>query len=882
MTIGKAAQAARRPFLTGGGGLGGLIDTFDWGSTPIGPIDRWPSVLKTTIGLIVRSPVPIVTLWGEQGIMIYNDAYAVFAGARHPKLLGSPVREGWPEVADFNDNVMKVGFAGETLSYQNQELTLTRSGGPEQVWMNLDYSPISDEFGSPVGVMAVVVETTQGVKADNQLRVNQTRLQFLDALGKETAKSTDADTILAITTRMVGEHLGVTSCAYADMDADEDGFTIRGDWAAPGAVHIIGHYSLADFGKLAVERLSAGLPLIINDNLKEIAPEEAATFQSIGIGATICMPLVKEGRLTALMAIHHKAAHVWTDHELALITEVTERSWAHIERVRSEAEVRNGERRFREELERQVEARTADLVQAEKTTRTVFENSFMSQGLLTVDGRVIYVNATGLGHIDAKLADIVGKNYWETPWFTSTPGMPEKICDAVGRVAKGESVQFSAHLKLGDGNKLHEFSMRPAFDEAGQVVALVPEAIDVTARVRAEQALHQAQKIEALGSLTGGIAHDFNNLLMAVTGSLEMLRKRIPQDEKLFRLVDNALEGARRGKSLTERMLAFARRQELQPERISLSKLVHGMAELMERSLGPTIRVDIDIPDDLPFVEVDPNQLESAILNLALNARDAMGGEGPLRIYARTGVPTSSEQQLVDRFVCLTVEDQGEGMDERTLKRATEPFFTTKGVGRGTGLGLSMVQGMAEQSGGNLCLTSKPGQGTTAELLLPAVDPAIIIPEASPVREKHAEQRGSPLNVLVVDDDPLVLSNTSAMLEDLGHSVVAVDSGDSAIDALKLSRFDLMLTDHAMPRMTGAQLVREVGPLHPEMSVIIASGFAEIPEDMNPVTRLKKPYSQAELAEALAASCTPREPKPTSDGGSAASPGATSRIATPP
>jgi PAS domain S-box-containing protein len=857
-----AGTAARTPFLAGGGVLGELIDKFDWERTPLGPIDRWPAVLKTTVGLIVRSPVPIVTLWGEQGIMIYNDAYAVFAGSRHPKLLGSQVREGWPEVTDFNDNVMKVGLAGKTLSYQNQELTLIRSGGPEQVWMNLDYSPISDESGSPVGVMAVVVETTQGVKADNQLRANQARLQFLDALAKETAKSTDADTILAITTRMVGEHFGVTSCAYADMDADEDGFTIRGDWAARGAVHIIGHYRLADFGKLAVERLSAGLPLIINDNLKEIAPEEAATFQNIGIGATICMPLVKEGRLTALMAIHHKTAHVWTDHELALITEVTERSWAHIERVRSEAEVRNGERRFREELERQVEARTADLVQAEKTTRTVFENSFMSQGLLTVDGRVVYVNATGLGHINAKLRDIVGKNFWDTPWFSSTPGMPEKIFEAVGRVAKGESIQFSTHLKLGDVDKLHEFSLRPAFDDAGQVVALVPEAIDVTARVRAEQALHQAQKIEALGRLTGGIAHDFNNLLMAVMSSLEILRKRIPQDETLLRFVDNALEGARRGKSLTERMLAFARRQELKPERVSLSKLVHGMAELMERSLGPTISVNINIPDDLPFVQVDPNQLESAILNLALNARDAMGGEGPLRIYARTGMPTKSDQKIIGPFVCLAVEDKGEGMDEPTLKRATEPFFTTKGVGRGTGLGLSMVQGMAEQSGGNLCLTSKAGQGTTAELFLPAVDPAIFNPGASPVREKHPQGHASRLNVLLVDDDPLVLTNTAAMLEDLGHSVVAVESGESAVHALKSSCFDLLLTDHAMQRMTGAQLVREVGPLYPEMFVIIASGFAELPEDMSSVIRLKKPYSQAELAEALRRGTAP-EPKPT-------------------
>jgi PAS domain S-box-containing protein len=858
-----AREALGRPFLAGGGALGRLIDRFDWGKTALGPIERWPTVLKTTIGLILRSPVPIVTLWGEQGIMIYNDAYSGFAASRHPDLLGSPVREGWPEVTEFNDNVMKVGLLGKTLSYQNQVLTLSRSRAPEQVWMNLDYSPILDEGGLPIGVMAIVVETTEAVKAAARLRDNESRLSFLDALGKETAKSTSADTILAVTTRMVGEHLGVTSCAYADMDADQDGFTIRGDWAAPEAVHIVGHYSLADFGKLAVANLGAGLPLVINDNLKEIAPEEAATFQSIGIGATICMPLVKEGRLTALMAIHHKAPHVWTDYELAMIREVTERSWAHIERVRSGAEVLEGERRFREELERQVELRTAELMQAEKTTRTVFETSFMSQGLLTIDGKVVYVNATALATIGVALDDIVGRNFWETPWFSGTPGMPEKIREAIEQVGKGESVQFALRLLLPRGERLHEFSMRPAFDETGKVVALVPEAIDVTARARAEQALQHSQKIEALGNLTGGIAHDFNNLLMAVLGSLELVRKRLPPDEKLLRLIDNALEGARRGKSLTERMLTFARRQDLQPQRVALAKLVTGMAELLERSLGPTITIDIRIPQDLPLVEIDPNQLESALLNLAVNARDAMGGEGPLRISAYKGSPAQDGvTTLLGSFVCLSVEDKGEGMDEPTLRRATEPFFTTKGVGKGTGLGLSTVHGLAEQSGGALVLKSKLGVGTTAELWLPAADPATADEIAWPpsIAEPVLPLQSGLLTVLVVDDDPLVLSNTAAMLEDIGHSVVTVGSGDAALSALKLRHFDLMLTDHAMPRMTGAQLVRECAAAYPGMALIIATGFAELPDDVGATTRLRKPYSQTDLVEALAKAVGGRTP----------------------
>ena len=841
-------------FLAGGGQLGAIIAAFGWSKTPLGPIEAWPTSVKTTVALILRSPVPIVTLWGEQGTMIYNDAYSGFAGGRHPKLLGSAVREGWPEVADFNDNVMKTGLAGRTLSYRDQELTLLRSGLPEQVFMNLDYSPIIGERGQPIGVIAIVVETSDGVKAERQLRENEARLKFLDELGKETAKSTDADTILATTTRMLGQHLGVTNCAYADMDADQDGFTIRGDWAE-GAQHILGHYQLADFGMLAVKRLSAGKPLIINNNLRELPPEEAAAFQSIGIGSTICMPLAKEGRLTALMAIHHRDPHVWSANELALLTEVTERSWAHIERARAEAEVRQGEREFRATLEREVAERTAALQQSDKTIRTVFETSYLNQGLLTVDGKIVYVNATSLASIKGRLEDVVGKDFADTPWFTGTPGMPEKVREGIARVAAGESIHFAMPLEMPTGHRIYEFSMRPAFDQAGKVVALVPEAVEITARVRAEESLQQAVKLEAIGNLTGGIAHDFNNLLMAVLGSLELLRKRLPENSGLLRLVDNAMEGARRGKSLTERMLAFARKQDLKPERTDLAQLVGGMAELMARALGPTITVDIRIDAGLPAVEIDPNQLENALLNLAVNARDAMHGEGPLVIAARMcDGATLNGRVAPGPYVCLAVTDAGEGMSEETIKRATEPFFTTKGVGRGTGLGLSMVQGLAEQSGGTLTLRSEPGAGTTAELWLPAAaSPASKVDVPAPPVLAAGGEAMPPVTILAVDDDPLILINTIDILEDLGHVVIPAASGEQALEHLRNAKVDLMLTDHAMPRLTGAQLIKEARALRRGMPVILASGYAELPPDaISDVVRLRKPYSQAELAEAVA------------------------------
>ena len=345
------ARADWPAFLLQGGRLAERSAAFDWASTSLGPIADWPANLRHTVSLMLPSPVPMVLLWGEQGVMIYNDAYSEFAGGRDSRLLGSNVREGWEEVAEFNDNVMRVGLAGGTLSYKDQELTLHRDGRPEQVWMNLDYSPVPGDDGTPAGVIAVVVETTEAVRMRAALEASETKLRFLDALGSAVGGARDADEILAITTRMTGEHLGISNCAYADMEADQDGFTIRGNWHARGAPSILGEYRLADFGTLAVRELRAGRPLIVNDVEAELLPAEAKTFRDIGIAATVCMPLVTDGRLTALMAIHDSAPRRWSDYALSVIREVTERSWAHVQRVAAEGRMRAREARHRQILD---------------------------------------------------------------------------------------------------------------------------------------------------------------------------------------------------------------------------------------------------------------------------------------------------------------------------------------------------------------------------------------------------------------------------------------------------------------------------------------------------------------------------------------------------
>lgn len=396
-------------------------------------------------------------------------------------------------------------------------------------------------------------------------------------------------------------------------------------------------------------------------------------------------------------------------------------------------------------------------------------------------------------------------------------------------------------------------------DDEGDVLGFAKITRDITEKMETQRALEQAreelfqsQKMEAIGQLTGGIAHDFNNLLMAVLGSLEILKKRMPQDLSLTSLVDNAMQGAQRGAALTQRMLAFSRRQELHMEPIDVSGLVRGMMDMLSRSLGPLTVIETSFPVRLPTILTDPNQLEMAILNLVVNARDAMPSGGRIVLRASEESPPSGKSPLPPgRYVRIAVIDEGEGMDAKTLEQAITPFFTTKGVGKGTGLGLSMVQGLASQSGGRLMMKSSLGEGTTVELWFPVA--IVEVTEAAPDRPQQEENAPRRLRIVAVDDDGLVLMNTTLMLEDLGHTVFEAMAGSEALDILHKQQVDLVICDHAMPRMTGAQLARAIRSEWPDMPIILATGYAEIPEGAGIVDlpRLGKPFSQAQLAEAI-------------------------------
>jgi signal transduction histidine kinase/CheY-like chemotaxis protein len=444
--------------------------------------------------------------------------------------------------------------------------------------------------------------------------------------------------------------------------------------------------------------------------------------------------------------------------------------------------------------------------------------------------------------------------------FVERPFHPTTLLSVARTALKGRRRQLETRALL--ANLLQgESNLRAARDLLEQRVdertAELRHAHDelisqVAERERTEEQLRHMQKLESIGALTGGVAHDFNNLLTAILGNLELLKKRLPADASTEALLDGATLGAQRGAALTQRLLAFARRQALEPRPVDLVGLVHGMNDLLRRSLGPTIEIHLDLPTGLPPAQVDANQIELALLNLAVNARDAMPEGGVLSIALDCVESLDTPDLAAGRYVRLTVSDTGCGMDAGTLRRAIEPFFSTKEIGKGTGLGLSMIHGLALQLKGALRLSSTPGKGTRAELWLPAASHAV---EVAPVEPMPIKPESKSVTLLYVDDDFLISLSTVTLLEDLGHKVIKANSGAKALEVLQAGQpIDLMITDYAMPGMTGMQLAEAARKLRPDLPILLATGYADLPQGASlDLPRLSKPYQQKQLADHIAA-----------------------------
>jgi PAS domain S-box-containing protein len=754
------------------------IRSFDWGSTSLGPIEHWPESLKTITGFLVRSPTPIVLLWGPDGLMIYNDAYSVFAGSRHPTVLGKKVCLGWPEVADFNANVMKIGLAGGTLAYKDQELTLYRSGKAEQVWMNLDYSPVLDDSGQPAGVIAIVVETTERVLADRRSVAEQQRLQQLFS---------QMPGFVGVLTGP--EHVfDYVNDAYVEIAARRDfvGRTLREvfpDLAGQG------FYELLD------QVYATGEAVVVRG--MELRLHGSDEVQYIDF---VYEPIRDDqGKVTGIFVGGY---------------EVTEA-------YRASAALR--------ELNAELERRVIERTQARGRTWQVNPDLM---GALNSQGYFETSNPAWKTVLGWSEAEVAGMSIFEL----LHPDDVERTRVGFDLTQQGQpAIRFPNRYRCKDGS--YRWISWVGVPEDGMVYCtgrdITEEKAAEAELAKAQEALRQSQKMEAIGQLTGGIAHDFNNLLAGISGSLELLETRLAQGRltDIERYIVSAQSSARRAAALTQRLLAFSRRQTLDPRPTDVNRLIAGVEELIRRTVGPGVHLETVGAGGLWQTRIDPSQLENALLNLCINARDAMPDGGRITIETANkwlDDRAARERELAPgQYISLCVTDTGTGMTRDVMAQAFDPFFTTKPLGQGTGLGLSMIHGFVRQSGGQVRIYSELGKGTTMCLYLPRfageagdTDAPEMPPSADP---GHGE------TVLVIDDEPTVRMLMVEVLEEAGYIALEAGDGPTGLKILRSdARIDLLVTDVGLPGgMNGRQVADAARMTRPALKVLFITGYAE-------------------------------------------------------
>jgi PAS domain S-box-containing protein len=528
---------------------------------------------------------------------------------------------------------------------------------------------------------------------------------------------------------------------------------------------------------------------------------------------------------------------------------------AHDITVAKEAELEL--RLLNETLEARITERTVELRKNEAQLRAILETTNQYQGLISLDGKLVFANAVALSGVSASSAQVIGLRFWETPWFAGTPGMREMMSDAFQLAAGGKSWRSEVRLNLPAGERYFDLALRPVFDETGKITAILSEGIDATDRRKNEDALRQAQKMEAVGQLTGGVAHDFNNLLTIIRSATDFLRRRDLPEGRRGRYIDAISDTVDRASKLTAQLLAFARRQPLAPRTFDVGAQVSSVTNLIRPLVGGRIQIELDVEPGDQFALADVTQFETALVNLAVNARDAMNGEGRLVIgvMAADAIPAMRAHPARDGdFIAVSVTDTGAGIAPGNLESIFEPFFTTKEVGKGTGLGLSQVFGFAKQSGGEIGVQSTPGAGATFTIFLPRAEMgAEISPSAKPGTDAAVTGRGH--RVLVVEDNKDVGDFSTELLRDLGYSVEWVMSASAALTALEKDEFafDLVFSDVIMPGMNGVELAVIIRDKYPGLPVVLTSGYSHVlAENAHAGFELvQKPYSVELLSRTL-------------------------------
>jgi PAS domain S-box-containing protein len=480
------------------------------------------------------------------------------------------------------------------------------------------------------------------------------------------------------------------------------------------------------------------------------------------------------------------------------------------------------------DLRRQVDEQTTELARSEAQFRAIFEAALEVMVLLKPDGTVLALNNRREFWRHPNPSEAIGHKLWDAPTLSAYPQHIPVMRKGIAAAAAGQIFTTEVRMERdGVPTAYLDVSVQPVRGPDGAIVYLLFEARDITDLKAAQEQLRQSQKMEALGQLTGGIAHDFNNLLTVVVGGLDIIAKRAP-DDKLRRYAENALAAAERGARLTGQLLAFSRVQRLEVRPTHVAPLIHNMRPLLRNVLGPGITKEFDLDDEMLAVMADPTQLEVAVLNLAINARDAMPDGGALTFASRRVTMTDDPEIEDGEFIELTISDTGTGMTEEVAARAFEPFFTTKDVGKGTGLGLSMVYGMARQSGGTARIASTPGEGTAVKMYFRAADSAV--PADAPgvtAEETDAAAERGPASILVIDDDPDVREFMVATLEEQGYRVRQASDGQRGLREAARVRPDLVILDFVMPGMSGSEVANRLLAKRPDQPILFVSGYSE-------------------------------------------------------
>jgi PAS domain S-box-containing protein len=957
-SAGAAQQGAPFP---AGAGVGALIRARNWSDTVLGPIQNWSPALRHALGLLLEAPVPMMLFWGPEHIALYNDAYARAIGARHPASLGAKARDRWAHIWDeMGPPLEQTLMTGEPLSRRDQSMMTMRGGVPFEAYFDISFSAVREDDGRIGGVLAIVYETTERVRATRAATAERARLSqmfeqapsfmaFLREPGHVIELANAGYQKLVDNRAIAGVPIGEALPEIAEQGfvalldtVVESGEPYRG-YAVPVTLrHPDGTYGryLLDFvyqpvfdedgvvsgifveGIDVTDRVKAQEKLELSENALRLAvevaeigtwdydpltdtvvwneltramfgisPEASTTIQDFYDGLH---PEDLEATRRAFLSALDPAQRAGYDVEYRTIGKEDGRvRWVAakgrgvfdadgrcIRAIGSALDITA--RRLAQEAMRESEQRfrtIADSAPAliwlcDENGALVFANQWHEETFGRTAGELLGGGWQAILYpadvksfcedFDTAFADRAAfsrdvrviDRHGKTRWLHS---------EARPRHAQGRFVGYvGCDVDITEAHRVSEALERGIAERTGELAATNRQlSTQIEERERVEATLRQMQRLEAIGQLTSGVAHDFNNLLTVVLGNIDMIERVAsdgPLNDRSIKRLSYIRAAAERGATLTAQLLAFSRRQRLEAQSVQLNEAVAGMRDLMQSSMGGSVRMSTQLQPDLWPAMVDPTQIELIILNLAINARDAMEVGGSLTVSTGNvvlGEPAYPEEPAPGDYVMIAVADNGTGMTPEVRAKAFEPFFTTKQVGKGSGLGLAQVFGFAKQSGGGVAIETEPGVGTTVRVYLPRAIERLRMP--GPATQPQADDRPASAvgkRILLVDDDRPVREVTANMLRVMGADVVERGSGEAALELVESDHpvFDLMVVDFAMPGMNGAELVAAVQARHPELPALFVTGYADLTAiaSVSAEQIVQKPFRGDELQRKVA------------------------------